>query len=82
MKKVRLLTLSLILLVTFLISYDLEDSNIENLVEVITTLIYRLPPVGSGDSSVVFSFQDLDGEEGNASIVVEGVLRNNFGKIG
>lgn len=44
--------------------------------ELITTLVYTLTPVDGG-SSVVFSFQDSDGDGGNTPIIIEGILAAN-----
>lgn len=49
---------------------------IPNEEEVITTLSYTLVPDGGGDT-VVLSFQDLDGDGGNAPIISDGVLQAN-----
>lgn len=44
--------------------------------EVITTLTYTLTPSGGGDD-VVMSFQDLDGDGGNAPVITSGTLSAN-----
>jgi hypothetical protein len=53
-----------------------EDPVIPNEEELITTLIYTLTPAG-GSNSVVFSFQDLDGDGGDAPVIVNGTLAAN-----
>lgn len=50
-----------------------ENPTIPNEEEVITTLIYTLTPDSSG-APVIFSFQDLDGDGGNAPVITEGTL--------
>lgn len=45
-----------------------EDPVIPNEEELITTLIYRLEPLGAGDA-VELKFQDLDGEGGDAPVI-------------
>ncbi|NKQ38525.1 MAG: type 1 periplasmic binding fold superfamily protein [Methanosarcinales archaeon] len=44
--------------------------------EVITSLKYTLTPNGGG-TAIVLSFQDLDGDGGNAPIITEGILDTN-----
>ncbi len=53
-----------------------EDPVIPNEEEVITTLKYTLTP-DSGGTPIVLSFQDLDGEGGNAPIITGGTLDTN-----
>lgn len=53
-----------------------KDPEIANEPEVITTLKYTLMPDGGGDA-VVLSFQDLDGDGGNAPIITGGTLDTN-----
>jgi hypothetical protein len=53
-----------------------EDPVIPNEAEVITTLNYTLTPNGGG-TAVVLSFQDLDGDGGNAPIITGGTLDSN-----
>jgi hypothetical protein len=53
-----------------------EDPVIPNEDEVITTLNYTLTPNGGG-TAVVLSFQDLDGDGGNAPIIKGGTLDSN-----
>lgn len=53
-----------------------EDPIIPNEEEVITTLNFTLTPDGGG-TPVVLSFQDLDGDGGNAPTISEGTLDNN-----
>jgi hypothetical protein len=52
-----------------------EDPVIENEQEVITTLYYTL--TASGGQTAVFSFQDLDGDGGNAPIISVDSLQAN-----
>ncbi len=44
--------------------------------EVITTLTYTLTPTGGGNA-VIFRFQDLDGDGGNAGTITNGTLAAN-----
>lgn len=53
-----------------------DDPTIPNQEEVITTLTYTLTP-DSGGNAVVLSFQDLDGDGGNAPIITTGILTAN-----
>lgn len=52
------------------------DPVIPNEEEVITTLTYTLTPA-NGDSAVVLTFQDLDGDGGNDPIITGGTLNAN-----
>ncbi len=67
------LMLTLLLLCT---SCDKEDPVIPNQEEVITTLNYTLTPESGGDA-VVLSFQDLDGDGGEAPVITGGTLDSN-----
>ena len=49
---------------------------IPNEEEVITTLNYTLTP-NTGGTAIVLSFQDLDGDGGNAPIITGGTLESN-----
>lgn len=53
-----------------------DDPIIPNEEEVITTLTFTLSPNGGG-TPVILTFQDLDGDGGNAPIITEGVLDAN-----
>lgn len=64
------------LFVIFLSACEKEDPIIPNEEELITTLIYRLEPVGSGDI-VELKFQDLDGDGGNAPVITTAPLKIN-----
>ena len=55
---------------------DPVEPVIENEEEVITTLNFTLTPDTGGDA-VVFSFQDLDGDGGNAATIDNGILAAN-----
>ena len=55
---------------------DPVEPVIENEEEVITTLNFTLTPDDGGDA-VVFSFQDLDGDGGNAATIENGTLAAN-----
>jgi hypothetical protein len=55
---------------------DEDDVVIPNEEEVITTLKYTLVPNGGGQT-VELSFQDLDGDGGNAPVITGGVLEAN-----
>lgn len=68
-------------MVVYLSSCVKDDPIIPNEEEVITTLTYTLTPDNSGDP-VIFSFQDLDGDGGNAPIITNGVLMANTNYVG
>ncbi|MCR9066536.1 MAG: hypothetical protein NXI00_21360 [Cytophagales bacterium] len=68
--------LLLLLPVIAFFSCEKEDPVIPNEEELITTLVYTLTPDGGGDP-VTFSFTDLDGDGGNAPVVVTEVLASN-----
>ncbi len=53
-----------------------KDPEVPNEEELITTLIYTLTPTSGGDP-VVFSFRDIDGDGGQAPVVVTGNLAAN-----
>jgi len=53
-----------------------DDPEIINEEELITTLTYTLTPTGGG-TTVSLSFQDLDGDGGNAPIITGGMLAAN-----
>ena len=53
-----------------------DDPVIPNEEELITTVTYKLTPQSGGDD-VEFIFRDLDGEGGNAAIVINGTLQAN-----
>lgn len=79
MKKVNLLLVIGMLSLLFITSCKKDepaDPVIPNEEEVITTLNYTLTPDGGGDP-IVFSFQDLDGDGGNAPIITGGTLDTN-----
>lgn len=77
MIKPQIILSSLLLLtVLFMVSCKDDDPEIPNEEEVITTLIYTLTP-DNGDNPVVFRFQDLDGDGGDAPVVTEAPLSAN-----
>jgi len=53
-----------------------KDPEVPNEEELITTLIYTLSPIDSGEV-VVFSFRDADGDGGLDPVIVQGVLQAN-----
>lgn len=57
-------------------SCEKEDPEIPNEEELITTVFYTLTPAGGGDD-IVFSFKDLDGDGGEAPVIVGGNLSAN-----
>lgn len=65
-----------LLFFTILFSACEKTPVVPNDEEVITTLHYNLSPVGGG-TSVLLTFQDLDGDGGNAPTVNSGVLESN-----
>lgn len=62
-------------------SCDKDDPEIANEEELITTLTYTLTPESGGDA-VVLSFTDLDGDGGNAPVLVGGTLAANTTYVG
>jgi hypothetical protein len=62
--------------ILFFTACEKEDPVIPNEEELITTLVYTLTPEGGGNP-VVFSFQDLDGDGGDAPVIVNGTLAAN-----
>ena len=65
-----------ILLLIALSSCKKDDPDIPNEEELITTLIYRLEPLGAGDM-VELKFQDLDGDGGIAPVITTAPLQAN-----
>ena len=66
----------IIALLSLLAACDKDDPVIPNEEEVITTLRYTLTP-DAGGNSVVLSFQDLDGDGGDAPVITAGTLAKN-----
>ena len=75
MKSFRYFYLLPFLFLSVLSSCD-KDPEVPNEEELITTLIYTLTP-HVGGAPVVFSFQDLDGDGGQAPVIIEGDLMAN-----
>lgn len=75
MQKSKLVFIGIVLL-TILFSACEKTPIIPNPEEVITTLRYSLSP-SNGGTPVVLTFQDLDGDGGNAPTVTSGVLDAN-----
>ena len=69
-------TLVLLAVVLTFTACEKDDPEEPNEEEVITSLIYTLNP-GDGSIPVVISFQDLDGDGGNAPTIVNGTLQAN-----
>lgn len=72
--------LALVIIGTMFTACDDDDDNppppaMDNEEEVITTLNYTL--ISAGGDTVVFSFRDLDGDGGNAPVIMEGTLDTN-----
>lgn len=67
--------------ILMLSSCEKKDPVIPNEEELITTMIYKLTPVGGGDV-VTFYFQDLDGDGGNAPIITSDPLLANTSYTG
>ena len=74
-KSLLLLTLVLTISLTFS-ACDKDDPEVPNEEELITTLSYSLTPTGGG-TAISLSFQDLDGDGGNAPTIVGGTLTAN-----
>ena len=62
--------------ILFLSSCKKEDPEIPNEEELITTVTYTLTPQGGGDD-VEFIFRDLDGDGGDAAVIINGTLQAN-----
>ena len=58
-------------------SCEKEDPEIPNEEELITTFNYYLTPANE-DTTIVFSFKDLDGDGGNEAEIIGGVLDANM----
>lgn len=76
MKKLNLLLAFVTVAILFVTSCKKGDPVIPNEEEVITTLKYTLTPEGGG-TSVVLTFQDLDGDGGTAPTITGGILDAN-----
>lgn len=77
MQTSKYLIFSLFIAITlFVTACGDDDTMIENPEEVITTLTYTLTPDGGGNT-VVFSFVDLDGDGGNAPVLMTDNLQAN-----
>lgn len=72
----NILTMMVLLIGTFYFSSCVNDPQIPNEEEVITTLKYTLTPTNSG-TPVVLTFQDLDGDGGTAPTISSGTLDSN-----
>lgn len=59
-----------------LTSCEKDEPDIPNEEELITTLVYTLTPQGGG-AAVEFRFTDLDGDGGDAPVIVNGTLAAN-----
>ena len=71
------LILPVVLLAAVFTACDKEDPVIPNEEELITTLIYRLEPLGGGDI-VELKFQDLDGDGGAQPVISNPPLQANM----
>ena len=84
MKKINLflvLGMLSILLITACKEDEPKDPSIPNAEEVITTLNFTLTPDGGG-TPVLLTFQDLDGDGGNAPVISGGTFEANTTYIG
>ena len=59
-----------------LTSCEKDEPDIPNEEELITTLVYTLTPQGGG-AAVEFRFTDLDGDGGDAPVIINGTLAAN-----
>lgn len=75
MQKSKVLFIGIIIFTFFFTSCE-KTPDIPNSEEVITTLRYTLSPSGGG-ADVVLTFQDLDGDGGNAPVITGGTLATN-----
>lgn len=76
MLKIQSVIFSLFVLTILFSACKKDDPIIPNEEEVITTLTYTLTPMDGG-APVVLSFQDLDGDGGNAPILTNGTIEAN-----
>lgn len=76
MKTVKLFSLLSILVAFIAITSCEPDPKPTNEEELITTVTYTLSP-SDGISPVILSFKDLDGDGGNAPVIVNGTLKQN-----
>jgi len=75
MKKITQFALCLFVLTVFF-ACEKKEPEIPNEEELITTVTYTLTPE-SGGTPIILSFQDLDGDGGNAPIITGGTLATN-----
>ena len=72
------ISLLLIIVMSFVMSScEKEDPEIPNEEELITTFNYYLT-AANGNSTIVLSFKDLDGDGGNEAEIIGGVLEANM----
>ncbi|TRX66371.1 type 1 periplasmic binding fold superfamily protein [Carboxylicivirga sp. M1479] len=76
MKSTSIYLAGLVIAFIALTSCEKDDPIIPHEEELITSLIYTLSPVGVGET-VVLSFKDLDGDNGNSPIISKGLLKAN-----
>lgn len=72
----KFFTLALIMFVVVFSACEKDDPEPFNGEEVITTVNYRLSPMGGG-SDVTLNFVDLDGDGGNDPVITGGTLAAN-----
>lgn len=71
----------IILLLLSVIGCKLEDPEIPNEEELITTFLYKLTPAAGG-TAIIFSFKDLDGDGGSSPEISTGKLFKNTTYLG
>ncbi len=74
--KMNWIGFALFLLISLTTACGVDDPYLPDEEEVITSLKYTLTPVNGG-TAVILSFQDLDGDGGNAPIITSGALTAN-----
>lgn len=62
--------------ILFFTACEKDDPDLPNEEELITTLVYTLTPQGGG-TAVEFRFTDLDGDGGNAPVIINGNVVSN-----
>lgn len=81
MKSIQIFVFAIIATMLSISSCTVDEPEIPNDEEVITTLRYILTPV-NGSDAIVFEFQDLDGDGGDAPIITTDTLAANTAYTG
>lgn len=76
MKNIFLIFIAVVSL-SLLNSCSKDDPEVPNEEELITTLIWKLEPIGNNGQPVEYKFQDLDGDGGSDPIITGGPIIQN-----